>query len=180
MFAKWQSLHCGVFVCETQTYFEVQYTYQSLSCVVFVLEFEMYFNTQYVLIPNLDICTCISEALWSTVKLCCAVLRGRAGRPARSAPQWPQHFMCSLSGHQGNNNHDDHDDDIVYIMMKFVSVCSSVTKNNHFPERHQDDGRRKSHLRKAHQVGLSEVGLPEGNLWNVFWDPSTSFWQLVT
>ena len=26
------------------------------------------------------------------------------------------------------------------------------------------DGLRKSHLRKAHQVGLSEVGLPEGNL----------------
>ena len=25
------------------------------------------------------------------------------------------------------------------------------------------DGLRKSHLRKAHQVGLSEVGLPEGN-----------------
>ena len=24
------------------------------------------------------------------------------------------------------------------------------------------DGLRKSHLRKAHQVGLSEVGLPEG------------------
>ena len=123
MFAKWQSLHCGVFVCETQTYFEVQYTYQSLSCVVFVLEFEMYFNTQYVLIPNLDICTCISEALWSTVKLCCAVLRVRAGRPARSAPQWPQHFMCSLSGHQGNNNHDDHDDDIYYDE---VCVCLFV------------------------------------------------------
>ena len=155
MFAKWQSLHCGVFVCETQTYFEVQYTYQSLSCVVFVLEFEMYFNTQYVLIPNLDICTCISEALWSTVKLCCAVLRGRAGRPARSAPQWPQHFMCSLSGHQGNNNHKDHDEDI-YIMMKCVSVCLSATKNNHFLERHQDD------------------------VWNVLRDFSKSFWQLVT
>ena len=28
------------------------------------------------------------------------------------------------------------------------------------------DGLRKSHLRKAHQVGLSEVGLPEGNHWN--------------
>ena len=26
------------------------------------------------------------------------------------------------------------------------------------------DGLRKSHLRKAPQVGLSEVGLPEGNL----------------
>ena len=25
------------------------------------------------------------------------------------------------------------------------------------------DGLRKSHLRKAHQVGLSEVGLPKGN-----------------
>ena len=25
------------------------------------------------------------------------------------------------------------------------------------------DGLRKSHLRKAPQVGLSEVGLPEGN-----------------
>ena len=25
------------------------------------------------------------------------------------------------------------------------------------------DGLRKSHLRKVHQVGLSEVGLPEGN-----------------
>ena len=25
------------------------------------------------------------------------------------------------------------------------------------------DGLRKSHLRKAHQVGVSEVGLPEGN-----------------
>ena len=25
------------------------------------------------------------------------------------------------------------------------------------------DGLRKSHLRKAHQVGLSKVGLPEGN-----------------
>ena len=126
MFAKWQSLHCGVFVCETQTYFEVQYTYQSLSCVVFVLEFEMYFNIQYVLIPNLDICTCISEALWSTVKLCCAVLRGQAGRPARSAPQWPQHFMCSLSGHQGNNNHDDHDDDDIYVYYDEVCVCLFV------------------------------------------------------
>ena len=27
-----------------------------------------------------------------------------------------------------------------------------------------NDGLRKSHLRKAHQVGLSEVGLPGGNL----------------
>ena len=26
------------------------------------------------------------------------------------------------------------------------------------------DGLMMSHLRKAHQVGLSEVGLPEGNL----------------
>ena len=25
------------------------------------------------------------------------------------------------------------------------------------------DGLRKSHLRKTHQVGISEVGLPEGN-----------------
>ena len=25
------------------------------------------------------------------------------------------------------------------------------------------DGLKKSHLRKVHQVGLSEVGLPEGN-----------------
>ena len=29
------------------------------------------------------------------------------------------------------------------------------------------DGLRKSHLRKAPQVGLSEVGLPEGNPLNV-------------
>ena len=29
------------------------------------------------------------------------------------------------------------------------------------------DGLRKSHLRKAPQVGLSEVGLPEGNLVNL-------------
>ena len=28
------------------------------------------------------------------------------------------------------------------------------------------DGLRKSHLRKAPQVGLSEVGLPEGNPYN--------------
>ena len=34
------------------------------------------------------------------------------------------------------------------------------------------DGLRKSHLRKAPQVGLSEVGLPEGNhrLWDSFLD----------
>ena len=32
------------------------------------------------------------------------------------------------------------------------------------------DGLRKSHLRKAPRVGLSEVGLPEGNLtqWKIF------------
>ena len=30
------------------------------------------------------------------------------------------------------------------------------------------DGLRKSHLRKAPQVGLSEVGLPEGNLQRKF------------
>ena len=30
------------------------------------------------------------------------------------------------------------------------------------------DGLRKSHLRKAPQVGLSEVGLPEGNLSGTF------------
>ena len=117
MFAKWQSLHYGVFVCETQTYFEVQYTYQSLSCVVFVLQHTICFNTKswYLYL--------YFKALWSTVKLCCAVLRGQAGRPARSAPQWPQHFMCSLSGHQGNNNHDDHDDDIYRL---WWSVCLFV------------------------------------------------------
>ena len=34
-------------------------------------------------------------------------------------------------------NHSSDDD--IYIMMKCVSVCLSVTKNNHFLERHQDD-----------------------------------------
>ena len=36
------------------------------------------------------------------------------------------------------------------------------------------DGLRKSHLRKAPQVGLSEVGLPEGNLLNVLSIPNKS------
>ena len=38
------------------------------------------------------------------------------------------------------------------------------------------DGLRKSHLRKAPQVGLSEVGLPEGNHVNwQFWLPRNVF-----
>ena len=121
MFAKWQSLHCGVFVCEPETYLRPVYLPKLELCCICTRIWDV---LQHVLIPNHDICTCISEALWSTVKLCCAVLRGQAGRPARSAPQWPQHFMCSLSGHQGNNNHDDHDDDDIYIMM--WSVCLFV------------------------------------------------------